>query len=90
MSLGFLAPYVKPMVSNLGLNLDGDFKLQRQINSFVKSSFIQLRQVANVKCVLLRQYIGKVMCASILIHLDYCNALSMGISSALLYHLQVV
>lgn len=89
-SLGFLAPYVKPMVSNLGLNLDGDFKLQKQINHFVMSSFFQLRQLANVKCVLLRQDIGKVMHAFILMHLDYCNALCIGISLALLYHLQIV
>lgn len=46
--LGSLIPYVKSSVKNLGVIMDGDFKLKKQINSVVKVSFFQLRLLSKV------------------------------------------
>lgn len=78
MDLGSLAPYVKPMVPNRGLKLDGDVKLDEQINHVVNSSFYQLRQLAKVRPVLLRQVIR----AFITMHLKYCSALYVELRQA--------
>ncbi len=42
MDLRFLAPFVKPTVTNLGVKMDFDFKLDKQISSVVKSSILFL------------------------------------------------
>ncbi len=39
LDLGSLGLFVKPVVTNLGVNIDCDFKLDKQINSVVKSIF---------------------------------------------------
>jgi len=49
LDLGPLTPYVKSMVTNLGVKLDSDFNLEKQINSVVKASFFQLRQITKLK-----------------------------------------
>ncbi len=36
LNLGVLAPYVRPYVKNLGVLLDSDLKLDRQVNQVVK------------------------------------------------------
>ncbi len=41
--LGPLLPHVKSTVKNLGVILDMDFKLDKQINSVVKSSFLSVK-----------------------------------------------
>lgn len=46
-----LEPYVKPTVKNLGVIMDRDFKLDKQINSVIKYSFFQLRLLPKVKSV---------------------------------------
>ncbi len=52
MDLGFHQPHVRPMITNLGVIMDSDFELAKQINSVVKSSFCHLRLLSKIKSIL--------------------------------------
>ncbi len=92
LDLGEIKPLVKPYVKTLGVILDCDFKLDKQINSVVKAIFFQLRQLTKVKSFLspkdfqriLHIFISTLFCIildyCIIIILDYCNGLYIGIS----------
>ena len=43
LDLGPLQQYLKPTVTNLGVKMDGDFLMDKQVNSVLKSAFFQLR-----------------------------------------------
>ncbi len=49
LDLGVLKPFVKPSVKNLGVLMDSDFKLDKQINLVIESIFFQLRQLSKIK-----------------------------------------
>lgn len=85
-----LEPYVKPTVKNLGVIMDRDFKLDKQINSVIKYSFFQLRLLPKVKSVVSFSDFERVILAFNSTRLDYCNALYVGVSQASLSHLQLV
>lgn len=51
------------------------WETQGYTSAVEKSSFFQLRQLANVKPLLSRQYFEKVFHAFITCHLDFCNSL---------------
>ena len=89
-SLGPLAPYISSQARNLGVIIDGAFKLDKQISSVVKASFFQLRLLAKVKPYLRRADLEKVMHAFISSRLDYCNSLYVGIGQSELNRLQLV
>ncbi len=76
LNLGVLAPYVRPYVKNLGVLLDSDLKLDRQVNQVVKSSFYQLRTLVKMKSFLSFTNCERVIRAFITTRLDYCNSLS--------------
>ena len=88
--LGPLAPYNKHVVSNLGVKLDSELKLDKQIGSVVQKSFFQLRQISKVKSILPRPDLEKLIHAFITTRLDYCNALYVGIGQAPIARLQLV
>ena len=88
--LGPLAPYVKPVISNLGVKIDCDFKLDKQISAVVKSSFFHLRRLAKVKPLLSAQHFETVIHAFITSRLDYGNALYYEVSQSALARLQTV
>jgi len=90
LDLGPLTPYVKSMVTNLGVKLDSDFNLEKQINSVVKASFFQLRQITKLKPFLSFKDLERVIHAFITTRLDYCNSLYVGVNQATLYRLQIV
>uniref|UniRef100_A0A4W5Q8G8 Reverse transcriptase domain-containing protein n=1 Tax=Hucho hucho TaxID=62062 RepID=A0A4W5Q8G8_9TELE len=90
LDLGPLTPYVKPMVTNLGVKMDCDFQLEKQINSVVKASFFQLRLLTKLKPFLSFVDFERVIHAFITTRLDYCNALYVGINQASLSRLQMV
>ncbi len=85
-----LLPFFKPTVLNLGVKLDCDFKLDQQINSVVKNSFYHLRLLSKIKSVLSFSDFERVIHAFISTHLDYCNALYLGVNQASLARLQLV
>ena len=44
-----LAQHIKPLITNLGVKMDVDLKLDSQIRVVVRSSFYHLRQLAKIK-----------------------------------------
>ncbi len=88
--LGSLAQFIKPTVTNLGVKVDADLKLDCQISAVVKSSFFQLRQLAKIKPILSRQHFETVIHAFVTSRLDYCNALYVGVSGSSVARLQMV
>ena len=88
--LDSLVPYVKPIVTNLGVRIDRHFTLDKQINSVVKSSFFQLRILAKVKPFLSFNDFERVIHCFISTKLDYCNALYIGVNKTSLSRLQLV
>ncbi len=79
LDLGVLKPFVKPSVKNLGGLMDIDFKLDKQINLVIKSSFFQLRQLSKLKSFLSFKDFGRITHIFISSRLDYCNGLYVGI-----------
>ena len=88
--LAILQPYVKSVITNLGVKMDCDFKMEKQINSVVKASFFQLRLLTKLKPFLSLTDFETVIHAFITTRLDYCNALYVGVSQASLSRLQLV
>ncbi len=70
--------------------MDSDFKLEKQINSVIKSSFFQLRLLSKVKYFLSFSYFERVIHSFISTRLDCCNALYVVVSQASLSRLQLV
>ncbi len=88
--LGALSQYIKPTITNLGVKIDSDLKLDSQIRAVVKSSFFQLRQLAKRKPYLSSQHFKTVIHAFVTTLLDYCNALYVGVSGSSIACLQMV
>jgi len=87
--LGSLVQFIKPTVTNRGVKVDTDLKLDCQINSVVKSSFLHLRQLAKIKPFLSKQHFETVINAFVTTGLDYCNALYVGVSGSSIARLQI-
>ena len=68
--------------------MDSDFKLDKQINSVVKTSFYHPRLLSKIKSVVSVNDFECLIHAFISTRLDYCNALYTGINQASLAHLQ--
>lgn len=43
---GPFEPFVNPTVANLGVKIDSDLKMDKQINTAVEKSFLQLRRLS--------------------------------------------
>lgn len=89
-NLGSLSQFIKPTVCNLGVKMDQDLKLDKQISAVVKASFFHLRQLAKIKSSLSRHHFEILIHAFVTTRLDYCNALYSGISQSSLARLQLV
>ncbi len=77
-------------ITNLGVKIDSNLKLDSQIRAVVKSSFFQLRQLAKIKPYLSSQHFETVIHAFVTTRLDYCNALYVGVSGSSIARLQMV
>uniref|UniRef100_A0A8C6ML89 Reverse transcriptase domain-containing protein n=1 Tax=Nothobranchius furzeri TaxID=105023 RepID=A0A8C6ML89_NOTFU len=88
--LGPLALFLKPVVTSLGVQLDSDLLLEKQISAVTKASFYQLRRIAKVKRLLSSPDFETVIHAFITSRLDYCNALYLGLPQSHLSRLQMV
>ena len=89
-SPGPLAPYIGCQARNLGVIIDGAFKLDKQVSSVDKASFFQLRLPAKVQHYLRRADLEKVTHTFTSSRLDYCNSLYVGIGQSELNRLQLV
>ncbi len=81
---------LKPHVKNLGYIIDSHFKMDKQVNSIVRSCFFHLRQISKIKPFLNFMDTKKIIHALTLSRLDYCNSLYLGISHSVLSRLQLV
>ncbi|KAL1005067.1 hypothetical protein UPYG_G00054060 [Umbra pygmaea] len=88
--LGHLSPFIKPYAKNVGVILDTELCLDKQISSVVKNSFYQLRMLSRLKSFLSFNDLEKVFHAFITSRLDYCNSLYFGLSQSSLRRLQLV
>lgn len=73
--LGSLAQHIKPAITNLGVKMDSDLKLNSQIRTAVKSRVFQLRQLAKIKPSLPSYHFETVIHVFVTTCLNYCNAL---------------
>ncbi len=89
-NLGDLTSSVKPWVKNLGVIFDDGLKFDKQINTVVKSCFVQLWLLTKVKTILSSKNFEKVIHAFITSRLDYCNSLYFGIGQTALSRLQLL
>ncbi len=77
-------------MKNLGVIFDSELKFDKQINSVVRTSFLQLRGLRKLKSFLSFNDLEVVIHAFISIRLDYCNSLYAGINQFSLSRLQLV
>ena len=66
-----LLTFTKPFAKNLWVILDCAFKFDKQINSLVRASFLQLRLLAKVKSFLSLQDLEESIHTFVTAHLDY-------------------
>ncbi len=88
--LGALSQYIKPTITNLGVKIVSDLKLNSQIRQWLSQVFFQLRQLAKIKPYFSSQHFETVIHAFVTTRLDYCNALYVGVSGSSIAHLQMV
>ncbi len=81
---------VSSQVRNLGVILDSELCLTKQINTVVKNSFYQLRIISRLKSFLSFNDLEKVIHAFITSCLDYCNSLYLGLPQSSIARLQMV
>ncbi len=89
-TLGPLEDNICEKVKNLGVIFDPELKFDKQINSVVRTSFLQLRGLRKLKSFLSFNDLEVVIHAFISIRLDYCNSLYAGINQFSLSRLQLV
>ena len=88
-NLDNLEPFVKSHARNLGVILDSELCLDKQICAAVKNCFYQLRVIAKIKPFLSPKDLEKIIHAFITSRLDYCNSLYIGLPQSLLNRLQM-
>ena len=88
--LGSLAQYIKPSITNLGVQVDLELKIDNQIKAVVITSFFHLRQLAKMRPILSRQQFETVIHAFVTTQLDYCNALFVWVNGSSIARLQIV
>ncbi len=81
---------VSSQVRNLGVILDSELCLTKQMNTVVKNSFYQLWIISRLKSFLSFNDLEKVIHAFITSRLDYCNSLYLGLPQSSTARLQMV
>uniref|UniRef100_A0A3B4FFR0 Reverse transcriptase domain-containing protein n=1 Tax=Pundamilia nyererei TaxID=303518 RepID=A0A3B4FFR0_9CICH len=89
-TLGTLSSYCKTHVKNLGVYIDGSFKLNKQVSAVVQSCFFQLRQLARIKPYLPADVFERIIHLFLTCRLDYCNSLYYGLDHATIHRLQMI
>ncbi|XP_056009333.1 uncharacterized protein LOC125679878 [Ostrea edulis] len=79
----------KSTVKNLGAALDATLSMEIQVNSVVKKMYFNIRRISKVKHHLTQEACAKVINATVISHLDYHNALQLGMTDRHMHRLQV-
>lgn len=85
-----LAGFIKTSVKDLGSVLDSELKMDRQINTVVRSCSLHLRLLVKTKPFLSTTDLKKAIMAIVFTQMDYCNSLYFGVDSGGLGHLQII
>ncbi len=85
-----LTVFVKYSVNKLGFVLHSDLKLDRQINTVVRSCCFYLRLLVKTKPFLSRSDFEKAITSIVLSLMDYCNSLYYGVDVRALRRLQKI
>ena len=75
---------------NLGVILDSELSFADQINRIVKSSFLIIKKLSQIKGFLSEDELKQLVCSYVFLTIDYCNSLYYGINSNLTKKLQHV
>ena len=70
---------------NLGIVLDSELSFCEHINSIVKSSFLLIKKLTQVKGYLTQEELQQLVSSDIFSKLDYCNSLFYGIHNGRIY-----
>ena len=73
---------------NLGVFFDRHFNLQNHVQKLCRSAYAQLRNIAQVRSVLLQKAAETLVHAFVTSRLDYCNALMYGLPACTISKLQ--
>ena len=75
---------------DLGVVLDGQLSMSRQVAAVCRSCFFQIRQLKSVKSSLTREALYSLIQSFVHCRLDYCNSALVGVSKVYLQKLQSV
>jgi hypothetical protein len=75
---------------NLGVVLDEELSFKEHINNVVKSSFIFIKKLSQIKGYLTEDQLQQLVSSDVFSKLDYCNSLFYGINSTLIKKMQHV
>ena len=75
---------------NLGIILDETLSFESQVNKVVKSSYVTIKKLHQIKGFLSEDQLKQIVCSYVLMNLDYCNSLYYKMNSHLLDKLQRV
>ena len=75
---------------NLGVVLDEELSFTAHIDNVVKSSFLYIKKLSQIKGYLSEEHLQQLVSSNIFSKLDYCNSLFYGINSALIKKMQHV
>ena len=75
---------------NLGVVLDSELCFTDHISNIVKSSFLIIRKLSQIKGYLTEEQLQQLVSSDVFSKLDYCNSLFYGINSALIRKMQHV
>lgn len=78
------------MAMDLGVVLDGQLSMSRQVAAVCRSCFFQIRQLKSVKSSLTREALHSLIQSFVHCRLDYCNSALAGVSKVYLQKLQSV
>ena len=84
--------YIKPksFVQNLGLHIESNVSMDKQISSTIKSVYYQLRSISKIRKYLNKDTCAKVVNALVTSRLDFNNAVLTGLPSCMYRKLQLL
>lgn len=80
----------KPSVKNLSAVLEATFSMEQQVSSVAGKMYYNIWRISKVKHHLTQEACANIINASVISHLDYHNALLLGITDRQMHQLQVV
>lgn len=77
-------------VKNLGINMDSNLSLSKQVVELKKKSFRTIRNINKIRFLLSKDQLKVIVNSLVVSCFDYCNSLYFGISEKLLSQLQLI